>query len=497
MVDNRIFLSLRNIAKSYPGVKALNNINIDINKGEILGVVGENGAGKSTLIKIITGAIQADKGEILIEGKPYISYSPHEALFDFGIIAIYQEFNLVSSLSITENIFLGREMEKNLFLDCRQMEKATRKILSDIGFSINPKRTIKELSVAEQQIVEIAKALSYDVKLLIMDEPTAPLMPNEVAQLFKLIDQLKSRGVSVIYISHRLEEALNICERIIVMRDGNLIKKLNTKETDRKELISLMVGRKLGQEYPSREGSHGDVLLSVRHVSTSLIRDICFDLHAGEIFGIAGLVGSGRTEIANAIFGIDRIHNGEIFLRNKKVKICNPLEAMRLEIGLIPEDRKRSGILGKMSVKQNISFSILPKLTNWFFINEQKENKVVDEFIDRLKIKTPDKDKQVQFLSGGNQQKVVLSKMLASDCEIIIFDEPTRGIDVGAKHEIYSLMNQLSNTGKGIIMISSDLPELLNMADRIMVMNSGCVKGFVEKENATQDYILDLASIEC
>ena len=471
-------------------------MDLDFLEGEVHAIVGENGAGKSTLIKIITGAIQADSGTLEIAGSTFTSYSPHDALFDLGIAAIYQEFNLVTSLTIADNIYLGKEIQQGPLLDYHQMNQASQEILARLGFSLDPGAVISDLSVAEQQIVEIAKALSHDVRLLIMDEPTAPLTPAEVSRLFELIAALKKEGVTIIYISHRLEEALSIADRITVLRDGHLIQTLRAEETNRRELISLMVGRKLGQEYPHRDNDHGEVLLEVNELTTSRVKDISFALHTGEILGIAGLVGSGRTEIARALFGIDPVLSGEVIVHGKKASICSPSEAMKLNIGLVPEDRKRSGILGKMSLRDNITFSIASRLASWFLIDRQVEDRIIGEYMDKLSIKASGKDQLVQYLSGGNQQKVVLSKLLASDCDILIFDEPTRGVDVGAKQEIYYLLDELARSGKGILMISSDLPELVSMADRIMVMNTGKIRGFIEKAEARQDLILDLASHE-
>ena len=495
-MSQQSFISLTNISKQYPGVQALEDVNLDFLEGEVHAIVGENGAGKSTLIKIITGAIQSDSGTLEIANESYTSYTPHDALFDLGIAAIYQEFNLVTSLSIADNIYLGKEIQQGPLLDYQQMNHASQEILDRLGFSLDPGLVISKLSVAEQQIVEIAKALSHDVRLLIMDEPTAPLTPAEVSRLFELIAALKKDGVTIIYISHRLEEALTISDRISVLRDGCLIQTLQTAETNRQELISLMVGRELGQEYPQRDNGHGEVLLEVKGLTTAKVKEVSFDLHAGEILGIAGLVGSGRTEIARGLFGVDAVLRGEVIVHGADVNISSPSKAMKLNIGLVPEDRKRSGILGKMSLGDNITFSIAGRLASWFLIDRKSEDEIIQGYMDKLSIRSSGQDQLVQYLSGGNQQKVVLSKLLASDCDILIFDEPTRGVDVGAKQEIYYLLDELARSGKGILMISSDLPELISMADRIMVMNTGRIRGFMDKSEARQDLILDLASDE-
>jgi ribose transport system ATP-binding protein len=493
-----IILSVRNLTKTYPGVTALDNVSIDFRRGEVHALVGENGAGKSTLIKVLTGAIHADSGEIELEGVVHAGFTPHEALFDLGMAAIYQEFNLVPDLTVAENVFFGKEITRGPFINMKKMSSETVKIVNRLGMKINPRTLVKHLTVAYQQIVEIAKAVSRNVKLLIMDEPSAPLATNEVEHMFELVRALKKEGVTVIYISHRLAEAFELSDRITVLRDGKHIRTMDTDQTDRRELISLMVGRDLGEEaYPEKKYDSDEVILDVRNLCTEdFLKNISFELRRGEILGFGGLVGAGRTELARALFGADPTESGEVFLEGRKVHIRNTSHAIGVGIGLIPEDRKQHGILSEMTVKENISFSAYRNINMFGFIRGREEERISKEFKKKLDIKTPDLNRKVKNLSGGNQQKVVLSKWLATQCKILIFDEPTRGIDVGAKQEIYELIKNLAEEGKGILFISSELPELLGMCDRIIVMREGEITGSFIKGEATQDKILDLASGE-
>lgn len=492
-----IILSVRNLTKTYPGVRALDAVSIDFERGEVHAIVGENGAGKSTLIKILTGAIQPDSGEIDLEGVVHSSFRPHEAIFDLGISAIYQEFNLIPYLSVAENVFFGKEITRGILINMKKMCSETEKILDRLGMKINPRMLIKDLGVAYQQIVEISKAISRNVKILIMDEPSAPLTTNEVDRMYDLVRTLKQQGVTIIYISHRLGEAFQLADRVTVLRDGKYIKTLITKETNRQELIRLMVGRTLGETYPEKKYKSEEVLLEVKNLCTEgLLKNISFVLRRGEILGLGGLVGAGRTELARVIFGADPIKAGEIYVEGKRVKIRSTSSAITKGIGLIPEDRKRHGILSEMTVKENISYSALRNLNRVGIIMGKAEERIAQEFKKKLDIKTPDLGRKVKNLSGGNQQKVVLSKWLATKCKVLLFDEPTRGIDVGAKQEIYELIKQLAEEGTGIVFISSELPELLGMCDRILVMRKGEISGSFKKGEATQDAILDLASGE-
>ena len=488
-------LSVRNITKSYPGVKALDDVSIDFQEGQVHALVGENGAGKSTLIKVLTGAIKPDSGEIELDGLLHESFTPHEALFDLGIGAIYQEFNLVPFLSVAENVFFGKEIQRGGFIDSRKMNAETARVLETLGVAIDPRTLVKDLSVACQQIVEIAKTVSQDVKILIMDEPTAPLTTNETEHLFRLVRTLKNNGVTIIYISHKMSEVFELADRVTVLRDGKFIATVDAGKTDRKELIGLMVGRTLSESYPDKTAVSGDVLLEVKNLKTpGFLKDVSFTIRKGEILGFGGLVGAGRTELAGAVFGVDPIESGEIFIDGNEVGITSPAQAIARGVGLIPEDRQRYGILAEMTVRENISYSSLESLCRMGIINRKNETEIASSYKDRLRIKTPGLEEKVKNLSGGNQQKVVLSKWLATRCRILLFDEPTRGIDVGAKQEIYELIKQLAEEGKAIMLISSEIPELIGMSDRILVMREGQVVGSLQKGEATQDAIVDLAA---
>lgn len=488
-------LELNGITKVYPGVVALDKVSLSFKKGEVHAIVGENGAGKSTLIKTITGAIEPTEGTIIYGGKEHKRFDPIEAI-EMGIGAVYQEFNLIPFLSVAENIFYGREIKHGPFFDMKTMCAETEKILDSLDMKIDPRSRVKDLSVAYQQIVEIAKSVSRDVKLLILDEPSAPLTNTEIESMFKIIRSLKEKGVTVIYISHRLEEIFEISDRVTVMRDSKYILTMNTKDTDRRSLISHMVGRELGDDYPRKENPSNENVLEVKRLNTSYVHNISFKLNKGEILGFAGLVGAGRTEVARALFGADPIISGEIILNGKRVLINSPEEAINQGIGLIPEDRKRHGVLLGQSIRNNITFSSLKKVSKYGYIDKKKENNKLIELKDSLRIKTPSLEQLVKNLSGGNQQKVVLAKWLATNCDILIFDEPTRGIDVGAKQEIYKLMKVLAEGGKALIMISSEMPELLGMSDRIIVMHEGYIVGELDRKEATQELVLDMASRE-
>ncbi|MBF9015995.1 MULTISPECIES: sugar ABC transporter ATP-binding protein [unclassified Oceanispirochaeta] len=493
MAEN-IILETRNISKGFPGVQALKNVGFSLHKGEVHALIGENGAGKSTLIKILTGAHQPDGGEIILEGEKLSDMNPHQAM-SCGISAIYQEFNLIPYLTVAENMYFGREFTKSCFLDMEKMNKSASEIFASMGVDIDPGTQVSELSVAYKQLVEIAKAVSQNSRILIFDEPTAALTNSETENLFKLIKKLQNEGVSIIYISHRLEELQIIADRITVLRDGQYIDTVNIKDIDRAGLISLMVGRDLGVDFPKPPESTGDTVLEVRNMNTrGFLKDINFKLKKGEILGFGGLVGAGRTEIARALFGLDRLESGEILLNGSKVTNKNPGAAIANGIGLIPEDRKDQGVLLNLSIRENIGYTFIQKISDGIFINRRKEKKLVDDFTKRLAIKCSSVEQRVSNLSGGNQQKVVLAKWLAGDCDVLIFDEPTRGIDVGAKQEIYNLIRELAESGKGIILISSEMPELIGMSERIIVMHEGVIEGELTSEDVTQEKILDLAS---
>jgi ribose transport system ATP-binding protein len=489
-------LRFNNIYKNFYGVQALKDVSFEVREGEVLALMGENGAGKSTLIKILSGALIPTSGSITLYGKNYECFSPQEAI-QLGIAVIYQEFTLVPALTIYENIFLGNKKKTGVWLKKKSMIKGAEEILRQIGMSLDPNMLVRDLSVAQKQIVEIAKAVSKNVRVLVMDEPSATLTIREVEEMFKLVKKLKDSGVSIIYISHRLEEVFDIADRISVLRDGKYIKGLEVNKTDRHELISLMVGHELVEQYPERKVNIREVVLEVKHLSTEdMLNNISFKLHKGEILGLAGLVGAGRTELAKAIFGYDRYSTGKIFVEGEEVRITSPIEAINNGIALIPEERKTEGVFMPLSVAQNITLPSLRSISRLTFINKKKESKIVNDYISKLLIKTPNTEQAIRNLSGGNQQKVVLAKWLATKAKIFIFDEPTRGIDVGAKQEIYKIIKNLSESGLAIIMISSDMIELLGMADRIITMHEGNITGELSREEATQEKILHLVAVE-
>jgi len=492
-MDPKVVLSLENITKKYPGVLALNNVSIDFLAGEVHALLGENGAGKSTLIKAVAGAIDTDSGIIKINGKEYHKINPSLSR-SLGIEVIYQELNLVPALSVAENIYLCEKSENSILFSAKEIEKKAAKVLDQFGVDIDPRSIVHDLSIADQQIVEIAKAVSKNVKILIMDEPSAPLSVSEVEMMFKIINQLKNNNVTVIYISHRLEEVFRISDRVSVMRDGCYVATKYTNETNRQELINLMVGRELKENYPPRKNPPGEITLEVNNLSGNGNRKISFSVRKGEILGISGLVGAGRTELAQLLFGASHIEEGEILINGNPVKIKSPSDAIKHKMGFLTEDRKGQGLFLELAVKWNIVFPIVKNISKFGVVNTKKENEIASHFKERINIKTPSLSQQVINLSGGNQQKVVLAKSLAAESDILIFDEPTRGIDVGAKQEIYHLMTELADSGKAILMISSDMEELLGMSDRIIVLCEGELAGEVQKEKFDQHHILDLAS---
>jgi ribose transport system ATP-binding protein len=489
---NRV-LTFSHITKTYPGVTALKDVSLSFEEGKVHALLGENGAGKSTLIKVLSGAITPDSGEVGIFGEIYSRLNPKLSQ-SLGIGVIYQEFNLVPQLSVAENIFLGHEFHNGFFVDKKKMVAAATRLLVELGVDLDPLAQVRSLSVAYMQIVEIAKAMSRDARILVLDEPTAPLTGNEVDALFSLIRSLRRRGVTMVYISHRMEELFEICDTVTVLRDGMLIDTLPMDGVDRKTLIDLMVGRRLLEEFPPKDYAVCEEVLAVEKLCSPRVRDISFTLCRGEILGIAGLVGAGRTELARLLFGADPISSGTIMLDGAVLVPRCPAHVIRQGIALVPEDRKRHGLLLELSVRHNISLPILHMLSRFLLIDQVVERKRVLEFIENLRIKTPGDGVRIKNLSGGNQQKAVIAKWLASRSKVLIFDEPTRGIDVGAKQEIYRLMHRLAAEGLGIIMISSEMPELLGMADHILVMRDGALAGQMDKEEATQEAILELAA---
>lgn len=494
-MDNNIVLKMEKICKYYPGVTALDHVDFELRKGEVHALLGENGAGKSTLCKIIAGAQPMDDGSYCLDGEQIRTLTPQSAK-DKGVSMIYQEFNLVPYLKVYENMFLGKEIERGIYADKRAMIRKTREVFERFHIEIDPNSRISDLSNAYKQQVEIAKAVLENAKVLIMDEPTAPLGNREVENLFEMIRTLKSEGVSIIYISHRLEELFEISDRITVMRDGQYIETLNTKDTNKSALVKLMVGRDLSEDYPQRSTPIGEEVLRVEHLSTveTKLHDVSFTLHKGEILGFAGLVGAGRTEVMRALFGADHRSSGTVYVGGKQVEILRPIDAIHHGIALIPEDRKDQGVSLTLSIRENISLVMLHTLQSFLRISRKKERTLVDSYMNALAVKAPSMEQLTKNLSGGNQQKVVVAKWLATNADIIILDEPTRGIDIGAKYEIYLIMNRLVKEGKSIIMISSEMPELIGMSDRIIVMHQGSVSGELTKEEVSQERILEMAS---
>ena len=486
-----LILSIKNITKRYPGVVALDNVSIDFKKGEVHALLGENGAGKSTLIKAIAGAIQADAGEIIINGKSFTQLTPHSAKNE-GIEVIYQEFNLLESLSVAENICFG-EKTGNL-VSIKEMERKSKAIFDLMGVTLDLKAQVRNLPSSQKQLVEIGKSVSRNAKILIMDEPSAPLSVTEIDKMFDIVRKLKAKGVTIIYISHRMEEIFEIADRVTVLRDGKFIATKDIGNTTIKELINLMVGRELNQTYPAKKAPIGETILEIKHLYGNGDEDINLSLRKGEILGLAGLVGCGRTELARVIFGADKMDKGEILIHGQRVRIHLPKDAIAHGIGLIPEDRKLQGCFLEKQIRWNISIANIRSLCKQSIIDTKLETKQASTYKDILNIKTPSLEQMTKNLSGGNQQKVVLAKTLATNSEILIFDEPTRGIDVGAKHEIYNLMVELASQGKAILMITSDMPELLGMSDRILILHEGKIAGELQKKDFTQDRILELAS---
>ena len=490
------FLEMRGIVKKFPGVLALDHVNLSVKKGECHALLGENGAGKSTLMKILSGAYQKDEGEIYFDGEKVEIHSSHDAQ-RLCISTIYQELNLTEQLTVAENIFMGRQIMKNRFMvDWSRMFTEAQKLLDDLGVDIDAHTQVRNLGVAHKQMVEVAKSLSINSKVLIMDEPTAPLTNREIKTLFDTIRMLKSRGVSIIYISHRLEEVMEICDRATIMRDGCNVTELNVADTNLDEIIRYMVGRELKEKFPKIHVDKGDVRLRVEKINAGKqVKDVSFEVRGGEILGIAGLVGAGRTETARAIFGMDPKESGEIYIDGQKVEIHQPLDAIKAGIGFVTEDRKGEGLVLTMPVSQNITLATLDKFGASAHMNLGKEKDTVNEYIQSLKIKTPSPLQLARNLSGGNQQKVVLAKWLLSDSKVIIFDEPTRGIDVGAKIEVYNIINSLIQQGVAVVMISSEMPEVMGMSDRVAVMHQGEITGvFDNDETLTQEKILYYAT---
>lgn len=488
-------LEMRGITKRFPGVIALNGLDFELDRGEVHVLLGENGAGKSTLIKMLSGAYQPDEGEILIDGERARIGSSVDAQ-GFGISTIYQEFNLVPQLTVAENIFLGRQPRRFGFVEHRRMREDAQNLLDRIKVRVDPRKRVSELGVAQRQMVEIAKALSLEARVLIMDEPTASLSGQEVERLFEIIRGLREDDVGIIFISHHLDEVTDIGDRVTVLRDGEFVGRVPAR-TEHAEFVRMMVGRDIEEQFPRRKPETGEVLLEVRNISRKgVLEGISFELRAGEVLGVSGIVGAGRTELAQAIFGASPADSEEIVVGGRVLRPGDPGEAKRRGIGFITEDRQGEGIVLPLSVAENLGLASLAQNTSVGIVDRRGQRRRAEAMIRSLNIRASGPDQEIRYLSGGNQQKVVIGKWLLADSKILIMDEPTRGIDVGAKVEIYELMNDLTENGAGILMISSELPEILGMSDRILVMSNGRVAGELSAEEATQEGVMELATKE-
>lgn len=489
-------IEMTGISKAFSGNQVLKDVSFSLEKGEIHALMGENGAGKSTMMKVLTGIYKRDAGTIIVKGEEVNFTSPKEAE-KAGIAVIHQELNILPHLSIAENLFLGKEetVGKTSILRTKSMNTKTKKILGELGLDVNPSSPASELSVGKQQIVEIAKALSAEAEVIVMDEPTAALTDREIDTLFKTIRNLQKKGVSFIYISHRMEEIFSLCDRITVLRDGEFAGVKYIKDTSFEEIVQLMVGRELGERFPERHAEIGEVKLAVKGLSRKgCFENISFELRKGEVLSIAGLMGAGRTEVAQTLFGYRKADAGDVELDGKKVKINSPRTAKNLGIGYVTEDRKSEGLLVDFTVEENISLTNFHEISKYGLISQKKESALYQSMKERLGIRTSGPHQTAKSLSGGNQQKVVIAKWIGIEPELLILDEPTRGVDVGAKKEIYSIINQLAERGVAILMISSELPEVLGMADRVLIMHEGKLAGELSKEEMTQEKIMHYAT---
>lgn len=491
-----VILKMEDITKSFLGVRALKSARLELRKGEVVALMGENGAGKSTLMKILTGIYRKDSGKIVFMGKEVEFKGPAESE-EAGIAIVHQELNMMSDLSVAQNLFIGKEIMKACFVDDKMMIKKAGELFSILNIDIDPSEKIGNLTVGKQQMVEIAKAISTNAKVIIFDEPTAALTDSEIVELFKVINDLKAKGTAIVYISHRMDEINIISDRVTIMRDGEYVGDLVTKECDKNDIIKMMVGRTIFSD-PKSESTvpkDAEVVLKCENLCRGrAVKNVSFELRKGEILGFSGLMGAGRTEVARLIFGADKLDSGKIIIKGKEVKIKSPKDAVRAGIGYLSEDRKRYGLIVDKSVEENTVIATLEKFTKGFFIDKAKTKDISKKYVEELRTKTPNVNQLVKKLSGGNQQKVVIAKWLVNDCDILIFDEPTRGIDVGAKSEIYNLMEELAKAGKSIIMISSELPEVLRMSDRVVVMCEGRVTGVLDISEANQEVIMESAT---
>ena len=493
-MEKNVLLQMKDIHKTFPGVYALKDINLEVRAGEVHALLGENGAGKSTLIKVLGGIYQADQGEIFIDGNK-VEISDVRDAQQQGISIIHQELVLVPYMTVAENIYLGREPKNGLFVNHRKMEEDAQKLLDAYQMEIDAAMVVANLTTAQQQMVEIVKAISFDSKILVMDEPTSSISDKEVEFLFNTMRILTEKGVGIIYISHKMSELDQICDRVTVLRDGKYVGTEVVKETTKEKLISMMVGRELQKYYTRDFQNAGEVVLKCEKISDGkLVKDATFEIRKGEIVGFSGLVGSGRSELMKCVFGLNQNFTGDITINGKKVKIKSPIDAIKNGIALVPEDRKKEGLYKVQSVKYNSTIEVLDEFIKGIIVNYSKEEAITQKYIDMMSTKTPSQDQIIGNLSGGNQQKVMIGRWLATTPKILILDEPTRGVDVGAKSEIYARMNELVKKGVSIIMISSELPEIINMSDRIYVMNSGRIAGCLQRDGISQEHIMQLAA---
>ena len=493
-MSEQYLLEMKGICKSFPGVKALQNVELQLKAGEVHALLGENGAGKSTLIKVLGGIYHAEEGEIIIDGQK-VNIDGVVAARQAGISIVHQELVLVPYMTVAENIFLGREPGTKMNVDRRKMVEEAQKLLDTYEMNIDANTLVERLTIAQQQMVEIVKAISFNSKILVLDEPTSSISDKEVGFLFNTMRNLTKAGVGIIYISHKMSELAEICDRVTVMRDGQTVGTKVVKETTTDDLIALMVGRELTNYYTRDYLEPGEVILKCEHISDGkMAKDASFELHKGEIIGFAGLVGAGRSETMKAIFGLAPHATGDVYVKGQKVKIKSPIDALKYGIALVPENRKEEGLYKVQSVRFNSTIEVLGSFIRHLHVNGKKEEEITQKYIDMMKTKTPSQDQIIGNLSGGNQQKVMIGRWLATNPEILILDEPTRGVDVGAKAEIYAIMNELVKQGMSIIMISSELPEIINMSDRIYVMNEGRVTGCLDHDTVTQESIMTLAA---
>ena len=493
-MSEQYLLEMKGICKSFPGVKALQNVDLQLKAGEVHALLGENGAGKSTLIKVLGGIYHAEEGEIIIDGQK-VNIDGVVAARQAGISIVHQELVLVPYMTVAENIFLGREPGTKMNVDRRKMVEEAQKLLDTYEMNIDANTLVERLTIAQQQMVEIVKAISFNSKILVLDEPTSSISDKEVGFLFNTMRNLTKAGVGIIYISHKMSELAEICDRVTVMRDGQTVGTKVVKETTTDDLIALMVGRELTNYYTRDYLEPGEVILKCEHISDGkMAKDASFELHKGEIIGFAGLVGAGRSETMKAIFGLAPHATGDVYVKGQKVKIKSPIDALKYGIALVPENRKEEGLYKVQNVRFNSTIEVLGSFIRHLHVNGKKEEEITQKYIDMMKTKTPSQDQIIGNLSGGNQQKVMIGRWLATNPEILILDEPTRGVDVGAKAEIYAIMNELVKQGMSIIMISSELPEIINMSDRIYVMNEGRVTGCLDHDTVTQESIMTLAA---